>query len=161
MIRITIIETHGHVLYTLDTDYELENVSRICSFLTSPFALNEIQTRKARTLQAGDKWLEVRPCLPDQALPYETYESLKRVLEGHSLPIEGQYISKHLEQKQGEKIPLQLVHDDYVLFCEKNHYPYMPLKRFGKVLRDKYGVTTKQSSYKTKNLTCLFNYDFV
>ena len=160
MIRVTIIETQGHVLYTLNADYELEKVTRICSFLTSPFALKEIQTRPSRTIQAGNHHIEVRPCPADQLLPHETYESLKRILEGHSLPIEGQYISKYLEEKQGVKIPLQLVHDDYVLFCEKNHYQYMPLKRFGKVLREKYGIVTKQSSYKTKNLTCLFNYDF-
>lgn len=160
MIRVTIIEVSGRVLYTLNSDYELENASRLCSFTTSPFALKEIQTREPRSIQAGNHSIEVRPCPPNEWLPHETYDSLKRMLEGHALPIEGQYISGHLTEKQGVKIPLQLVHDDYVLFCEKNHYPYMPLKRFGKALRERYGVTTKQSSYKTKNLTCLFNYDF-
>ena len=161
MIRVTIIESRGRALYTLNSDYELSDVSRVCSFSTSPFALNEIQTREPRSIEAGNHSIEVRPCPPNEWLTHESYDSLKRMLEGHALPVEGQYISKCLVQKQGVKIPLQLVHDDYVLFCEKNHYPYLPLKRFGKVLRERYGATTKQSSYKTKNLTCLFNYDFI
>ena len=161
MIRVTIIESRGRALYTLDSDYELSGVSRVCSFNTSPFALKEIQTRESRTIESGNLSIEVRPCPPDEWLTHESYDSLKRMLEGHALPIEGRYISKRLVKKQGVKIPLQIVHDDYVLFCEENHYPYLPLKRFGKALRERCGATTRQTSYKTKNPTCLLNYDFL
>lgn len=158
MIRVTIIEANGHVLYTKDSDYELENASRVCSILTSPFALNEIQNRKPRTVRAGNHHIEVRPLPEDTWFNYESYDSLKRMLSGHTMPIEGRYVAENMEEKSGVKIPLQLVHDDYVLFCQRNYQFPMPLKRFGKALRERYGMEMKQSSYKTKNITCIFNY---
>lgn len=158
MIRVTLIEATGHVLYTLNSDYELENVSRTCSFLTSPFAIKEIQNREPRTVHAGNHSVDIRP-LPEYTwFTHETYDNLKRILSGHSLPAEGKYIAANMEESAGDKIPLQLIHDDYVLFCRENYHEPMALKRFGKALREKYGMMTRQSSYKNRNITCVFNY---
>ena len=158
MIRVTIIEANERVFYTLNSDYEVENVSRVCSFLTSPFAIKEIQNREPRTMHAGNHSIDIRP-LPERVwFDNETYDNLKRILSGHTLPAEGKYIAANMGESAGDKIPLQLVHDDYVLFCRENYYEPMPLKRFGKALREKYGMTMRQSSYKNKNITCVFNY---
>lgn len=159
MIRITIVEAAGHVLYTHNSDYELERVTRVCSFLTSPFALKEIQERKERTIHAGNISRVIKPCPPDTWMDYETYESLNRMLRGHSLPLEGQFAFSELVKKDGAKIPLQYVHDAYCLFCEKRLQEPLAIKALGKALRDHYGVVTKQTTFKGRNVTCLIGYE--
>jgi hypothetical protein len=158
MIRITLLESAGHVLYTQNSDYEVENVSRICSFLTSPHALKELQTRKERVVYAGEMSRLIRPCNPNEWIDHETYESMKRMLQGHGLPVEGRFFYNELVEETGAKIPLQFVHDAYCLFCERIKHTPLPIKRFGKVLRDHYGAVTRQTTYKSRSVTCLINY---
>ncbi|CAM0051862.1 hypothetical protein VPH234P10_0094 [Vibrio phage 234P10] len=161
MIRVTIIDSGRHVLYTLDSDYEMENVRRICSFNTSPFALKEIQERKERVVQAGGATRIVKPCPPDEWLNHETYESLNRLLQGHTLPLEGQFLYAEMREAKGAKIPLQFIHDAYCLFCERNLRNPVPLKTLGKLLRDHYDVETKQTSFKGRNVTCAIGYELL
>lgn len=161
MIRVTIIESRGHVLYTVDTDYELDNVSRVCSFNTSPFALKELQERKERVVHAGNISRTIKPCPPDEWLPGETYENLVKMLQGHSLPMEGQFLNAAMVKRGGAKIPLQFVHDAYCLFCEKRMHSAVPIKTLGKVLRDYYGVEMKQTTYLGRNVTCVIGYELL
>lgn len=162
MIRVTIIETDSGVLYTTEP-FELPRCTvRIASFDTSHRALEEIQERGAANDYLIKNGLPIcetnQPCPPGQILSHETYDGLKRVLMGHCDGAEGRFIREELSQHAGEKIPLQFVHDAYCLFTERNRLRTLPIKKFGKVLRDSFGLVTKQTTYKGKNVTCLLNY---
>lgn len=163
MIRVTIIETDEGVLYTTEP-FELPRCTiRIVSFDTSHNALEELQGRRDISDYLEKKKVSViktnLPSPPGQLLTHETYDGLKRILMGHCDNAEGRFIREELLQEGGAKIPLQFVHDAYCLFTEKNRLRTLPIKKFGKVLRDSFGLTTKQTSYKGKNVTCLLNYN--
>jgi len=162
MIRVTIIETPEGVLYTTEP-FELSKATvRVVNFDTTQKVLNELQNRhvvceKVQARTDGVLPLAA-PCPPGQVLTHETYDNLKRLLMGHVGGTEARFIREELIEEAGTKIPLQFVHDAYCMFCERNGLHPLPIKKFGKVLRDRFNMTTKQTTYKKKNVTCLLNY---
>ena len=162
MIRVTIIETPEGVLYTTEPFELYKSTVRVVNFDTTQKVLDELKNRhivcekvQART---EDNRPLVAPCPPGQVLTHETYDNLKRLLMGHTGGLEARFIREELIPEAGAKIPLQFVHDAYCLFSQRNGTQPMPIKKFGKTLRERFNLVTKQTTYKRKNVTCLLNY---
>lgn len=162
MIRVTIIETPEGVLYTTEPFELSKSTVRVVNFDTTRKVLDELKNRHVvcEKVQARTDGITplAAPCPPGQILTHETYDNLKRLLMGHLEGSEARFIREELIPEAGAKIPLQFVHDAYCMFSERNGVYPMPIKKFGKVLRDRFNLTTKQTTYKRKNVTCLLNY---
>jgi len=154
MTYITIVDTPYGATYLTDPS-EVIPAARVQIIRTRLDYLNAIKA--GAVTKDGTR----PPLLPGKVNSYFTFELLLRLLRCSASSIEEQFMIDKTFQKPGAKIPLSVLYDEYTRYCELNSRPYLPVKKFGKVLRDVFGLEKRQTSSPRGHVTCVFGVEVI
>ncbi|AUS01488.1 hypothetical protein NVP1285O_90 [Vibrio phage 1.285.O._10N.286.55.C12] len=90
-----------------------------------------------------------------------SFDALYRMLNIQESSMEGQFMRTFTYCDKGVKISLQEIWETYCIFCSMHGEAPKEKKSFGKYLTGTHGFERRQTTYKNRNVTCVFGVDLI
>lgn len=152
---VMLVEDRNGV-YLTNSPRIIENPYRTAILSTTYNVMKEIQSDNlSHRLNA------TRPLTMGSVDHGYTFDALYRMLNIEESSLEGQFMRTFTYCDKGAKISLQEIWDTYCIFCSMHGEHPKEKKTFGKYLTNVHGFQRKQTTYKNRNVTCVFGVDII